>query len=190
VSSRPGFELVPILSTSNRPYFDAACSLLRHEGIPFRLRELRGGLVPYVVHDQLEVLVPADRADEAARLLPLLEEPAQTTGQPYRSGPLDEPSDFDDPEGARDPAMAASEWARWPLAADEHDEPDEVGRARRERERARGALVLVALCTLAAVVVTVGLQLAYRERFAAPGPRITPRSAEVGATSPGVLTGR
>ena len=46
---------VCVLETPVRPHFDAACSLLQHEGIPYQLRELRAGLVPYVLVDDLRV---------------------------------------------------------------------------------------------------------------------------------------
>src|SRR5690349_11015382 len=71
-----GVNLVCVLDTPNRCQFDAACSLLRHEGIPFQLRETRGGIVPYFTHDELRIFVSAGHAQEAGELLALLDQPA------------------------------------------------------------------------------------------------------------------
>ena len=81
-------SLVCVLDTPNRAQFDAACSLLRHEGIPFQLRETRGGIVPYFTRDELRIFVAAPHAEEVAELLALLDQPAFPAYQPYRNPEL------------------------------------------------------------------------------------------------------
>ena len=155
-------SLVCVLDTPNRAQFDAACSLLRHEGIPFQLRETRGAIVPYFTQDELRIFVAAPRAREAAELVALLDEPAYPARQPYR-----------------DPEMEIF---------DEGDEEEEAAAPARNGTR---AVVLLALAALAVAVVTIGLALAVRERFAVrPQPRMTPQSTEWGATSSRAFRGR
>jgi len=51
-------------------------------------------------------------------------------------------------------------------------------------------MVLLALTAFAVVVVTIGLVLAMRERFARPAPHVTPQAFEYGATSSRAFLGR
>ncbi|HJZ87616.1 MAG TPA: hypothetical protein VKN99_20720 [Polyangia bacterium] len=157
--------LVRVLRTSVRPRMDAACSLLQHDGIPYRLREARE-LVAYLpLYDDLQLYVPAERAQEAAALIALLDQPAHPADQPYRSVRLEgEP----DPEPGPDPT------------GDDSARADEERRAR-VRERTRSALILCAICVLALAAVTIGLSLAYREWLAPPDARVTPMSTRYGA---------
>jgi hypothetical protein len=155
-------SLVCVLDTPNRAQFDAACSLLRHEGIPFELRETRGGIVPYFTQEELRIFVAAAHAQEASELVALLDEPAYPAYQPYRDHELE---------------------------AGEPDEDDEEDEPPPSRNGTR-AMVLLALTALAVVTVTIGLALAMRERFARPGPRITPQAFEYGATSSRAFLGR
>ena len=153
-------SLVCVLDTPNRCQFDAACSLLRHEGIPFQLRETRGGIVPYFTHDELRIFVSAAHAQEAGELLALLDQPAFPAYRPYR-----------DPE----------------LELLEEDEEEEAAPAPRNLTK---AMAMLALATLAVVAVTIGFALAMRERFARAEPRMTPQSYEYGATSLRAFRGR
>jgi hypothetical protein len=154
-------SLVCVLETPNRAQFDSACSLLRHEGIPFELRETRGGIVPYFTRDELRIFVAAPHAEEVAELLALLDQPAFPAYQPYRNPEL--------------------------IDEDVEEEEDEPMPSR----NATRAMVLLALTALAVVVVTVGLVLAMRETFTArPGPSVTPQAFEYGATSSRAFRGR
>jgi hypothetical protein len=154
-------SLVCVLDTPNRSQFDAACSLLRHEGIPFELRETRGGIVPYFTHDELRIFVAAPYAQEAGELLALLDQPAFPAYRPYRDPELE-------------------------IVDDEEDEEDALPPQRNVTK----ALTLLALATLAVVAVTIGFALAMRERFARAEPRVTPQSYEYGATSLRAFRGR
>jgi hypothetical protein len=154
-------SLVCVLDTPNRAQFDAACSLLRHEGIPFELRETRGGIVPYFTTDELRIFVSAPHAQEAGELLALLDQPAFPAYRPYR-----------------DPELELLE-----------DEADEEAAAPPPRN-VRRAMALLALATLAVVAVTIGFAMAMRERFARAEPRMTPQSYEYGATSLRAFRGR
>jgi hypothetical protein len=89
-------SLVCVLDTPNRAQFDAACSLLRHEGIPFQLRETRGGIVPYFTRDELRIFVAAPHAEEVAELIALLDQPAFPAYQPYRNPELIDEDEADD----------------------------------------------------------------------------------------------
>jgi hypothetical protein len=156
-------SLVCVLDTPNRAQFDAACSLLRHEGIPFELRQTRGGIVPYFTHDELRILVTAAHAQEAGELLALLEQPAFPAYRPYRDPDLE--------------------------ILDDDEEEDEADALPAQRNVAK-AMALLALATLAVVAVTIGFALAMRERFARAEPRVTPQSYEYGATSLRAFRGR
>ena len=149
--------MVCVLDTPNRAQFDSACSLLRHEGIPFELRETRGGIVPYFTRDELRIFVAAPHAEQASELVALLDQPAFPAYQPYRNPELLD------------------------------DEEDEEAMPSRNVTR---AMVLLALAAFAVVVVTIGLVLAMRERFARPAPHVTPQAFEYGATSSRAFLGR
>jgi hypothetical protein len=156
-----------------RAHFDSACSLLRHEGIPFDLRETRAGLVPYVTQDDLLIFVPAVYADEARELMELLEQPSHPAYRPFRELGGEMLEGEDDEEGGE---TAASD-------ADDDELPS-------GRDRARGALVMLTLCTFAVVAVTIGLALAQREQMAGSMPRMTSPSARLGASAAHSLEGR
>jgi hypothetical protein len=148
-------EFVPVLQTRERPRMEAACSLLRHDGIPYQLREMRA-LAGYLPFDELELRVPSERASEAADLLALLDQEAHSLCAPYRSHPLDHLDELE-----HDPAAPA---AAEP-AVDAH-----------RQTRVRAAIVLTGICALAIGVVTIGLAFAYHEILAGPTPRMTPRA--------------
>src|SRR5215831_11219264 len=96
---------VRVLRTIERPRMDAACSLLMHEGIPYRLRETRE-LFAYLPHEDLQLYVPAAQAGEAAELMMLLDQPAYPADQPYRALPWEDEGQADDPEAEpEDPVL-------------------------------------------------------------------------------------
>lgn len=151
---------VRVLRTIERPRMDAACSLLMHEGIPYRLRETRE-LFAYLPHEDLQLYVPAAHAGEAAELMTLLDQPAFPADQPYRTPPGEE-EDYAQ-EAAEEPALTLLE------------------RQERLRERTRSTLIFAAICLAALAAVTIGLSLTYRDWFGSPEPRLLPMSTRYGA---------
>src|SRR5262245_51762817 len=151
---------VRVLRTIERPRMDAACSLLQHEGIPYRLRETRE-LFAYLPHEDLQLYVPVAQAGEAAELMALLDQPAYPADQPYRALPGEE-EDYA-PETAEQAALTVWE------------------RQQRLRERIRSTLIFAAICLAALAAVTIGLSLNYRDWFGSPEPRLLPMSTRYGA---------
>jgi hypothetical protein len=174
---------VCVLCTPVRAEFDAACSILRHEGIAFFLRETRGGLVPYVVHDELRIFVAPKDVVSAKALIELLDEPSFPVSQPYRS------TGMDDLEGADDLDEGAGDESDTDEPASASEEETEHA-SRTPGSRAWGALTLIALCALVVTSVMIGLVVAQRERLAPRGARVTPEATRWGAANARVLEGR